>query len=245
MTVIPPNNLDPNAAPWGRHITNLVESHEGVISRLANQTITQNKQLNSSVNSLISTTADIVANAYTADQAATDNAATLAAAQAYAAPVVHTHDAGDIVSGTLGRPISTTTGNFTGSITSIGAKNNQVTTGYVAAYIDVNGVFGFAPSAERFKQDITPYKGDPNAVLGMQVVNYRTKDAVAELGDSAPIETGVIAEQLEVLGLDWLVAHDADGNTQTVYYERMALALIPIIKQQAADIAALKAKLNI
>lgn len=209
MAVIPPNNLDPNAAPWGRHITNLVESHEGVISRLANQTITQNKQLNSSVNSLISTTADIVANAYTASQAAIDNAATLAAAQAYAAPVVHTHDAGDIVSGTLTRPISTTTGNFSTSITSTGARANVVSTGYVAAYLDVNGVLGYAPSVRVLKTNVAAYNVDLAKFLSVPIYSYSYKN-----DPKGTMHIGPMADDFDAAGLKEFVVYDANGVMQ-------------------------------
>jgi hypothetical protein len=209
MAVIPPNNLDPNAAPWGRHITSMLTEHDGVITRLANQTNLQNRQINSSVNSLIATTADIVTNSYTAQQAAIDNAATLAAAQAYAAPVSHTHDAADVVSGTLTRPISTTTGNFSTSITSAGARANVVSTGYVAAYLDANGVLGYAPSVRALKTNIVAYNVDLTKFLAVPIYSYSYKN-----DPKGAMHIGPMADDFDAAGLKEFVAYDGNGVMQ-------------------------------
>jgi hypothetical protein len=209
MAVIPPSNLDPNAAPWGRHITAMLTAHDDKLSRLGNQSVIQNKQINSSVNSLIATTADIVANAYTSQQAAIDNAATLAAAQAYAAPVVHTHDAADVVSGTLTRPISTTTGNFSTSITSTGARTNVVSTGYVAAYLDVNGVLGYAPSVRALKTNIAAYNVDLTKFLAVPIYSYSYKN-----DPKSTMHIGPMADDFDAAGLKEFVVYDGNGVMQ-------------------------------
>lgn len=55
---------------------------------------------------------------------------------------------------------------------------------------------------------------------------------------------GLIAEEVEAAGLTDLVTYDENGKLQGVAYERLAVALIPIIREQRDQLAALTARID-
>lgn len=137
----------------------------------------------------------------------------------------------------------------TTGINSIGAYNNNLTGvgGFRVAYWGVNGAAGYVPSSLRFKQDIHPAEVDTAALLEVQPVRYRYRDAVANFGDDAPFDVGVIAEQVDELGLDWLIDYEADESGQVrplgFKYDRLPIALLAVVKEQEARLAALEERL--
>lgn len=115
---------------------------------------------------------------------------------------------------------------------------------YRAVWVNADGTLGQTASSQTVKQDITPADIPADAILGAEVVNFRYIDAVEALGEDAPIEIGVIAEQLlEVPGLEKFVYHDEDGKPAGVHYERLAVAVIPQLQAQAARLDELEARL--
>ena len=70
-------------------------------------------------------------------------------------------------------------------------------------------------------------------------MTYRQIAAVDEFGDDAPVEFGLIAEELVDLGLGWLVL-TIDGRPEGIAYEKIALALIPIVQDHESRLAALE-----
>lgn len=127
--------------------------------------------------------------------------------------------------------VNGSTGVFPAGVTSTGVYNNLVSTGgYKVQYINVSGQMGYVPSSRRFKQDIVDAPDVKSAALAIQVVTFRYIQAVEELGDDAALEWGVIAEDIHALGLNWLVDYDEDGKPLGVKYERLALAMIPVIQ---------------
>lgn len=100
---------------------------------------------------------------------------------------------------------------------------------YRSLWVNIDGQIGYVPSSSQFKRDVVALAPDVS-VLDVQVVNFRYKDAVANMGDAAPIEVGVIAEQVHDLGLTWLVDYDENGAPFGVKYDRLALALLPIVQ---------------
>ena len=128
-----------------------------------------------------------------------------------------------------------------GTVFSLYALNNAVTSGYFALYVDATGRFGRTVSARRYKQDIVNFTPSAQAVFALQLREYRLKQAVEELGDAAPVERGLIAEELVACGLDWLVQFGADGQAEAIAYEKVALALIPVIQDHERRLLALEA----
>jgi len=152
----------------------------------------------------------------------------------------------DLVNGLLNQVNVTATGSVTagttvtagGRITSTGdtfwstyALANPVVTGYFALYVNSDGRFGRTVSARRYKQNIKNFSPAFQAAFALQLREFRLKQAVEEMGDAAPIEHGLIAEELIDLGLDWLVQFGPDGQAESVAYEKVALALIPAIQE--------------
>lgn len=143
--------------------------------------------------------------------------------------------------------VSGATGVFNGGLKSTDVHSRLLTYGgaYTATYCHVDGTLGHVPSSRRFKRDEQPAELDPAAVLALQMVSFRYTAAVEELGDDADTEIGLIAEDVHALGLTWLVNYDADGAPLGIRYERLALALLPLVQTLAADVAALKAAVNV
>lgn len=148
--------------------------------------------------------------------------------------------AGDTMSGNLDVPNL----GVSGSIFNSGMSS--VVSGYVAVYRDASGRIGLSPSTRRAKKEIKAWAPNLQALLAMQVVTFRYRAALFDASDplrsSPPLEVGLIAEDLVALGLDWLVYFDADGLPAGVHYEKIALALIPIIQDHEARLTALEAR---
>src|SRR5690606_23396118 len=55
---------------------------------------------------------------------------------------------------------------------------------------------------------------------------------------------GVVAEDLEAVGLDMFVTYNDDGETESVFYDRIGPALIPIIRAQRDRIGSLEERIK-
>lgn len=107
--------------------------------------------------------------------------------------------------------------------------------GWTNAYINgPDGRISKGASSRRFKKEIKSWTPEAQATLAMQVVTFRYRAEMFGKDDparaAAPVEVGLIAEDLHELGLYWLVVYDAEGRPEGVRYERIALALLPIIQ---------------
>lgn len=130
--------------------------------------------------------------------------------------------------------------NLTGDLYTPHGLATPVTSGYFAAYINGDGRLGRSVSARRYKQDIKAWSPNLQAVFALQLVTYRLKSAVTELGDAAPVEYGLIADELVALGLGWLVIF-TDGEVEGIAYEKIALALLPVVQDHERRLDALEA----
>jgi uncharacterized protein YuzE len=132
---------------------------------------------------------------------------------------------------------------FAGQIRSPGSR---ATLGgsWNALYVDASGNFGIPPSTERVKQDIDIASIDTQAVLGLRIVNFRYIKDVETLGDDAPIQLGLIAEEVEeAIGSDF-VYYDDEGKVAGIHFERLAFALIPVLQSQAARLDSVEDRLS-
>lgn len=159
----------------------------------------------------------------------------------------HATDAAGLVKGTGFIGFDGTNWSVGGGLTVSGAiytpngRANPVSSGYVAAYINGDGRLGASASSRRFKKEIAAWTPDLQAVFAMQLVTFRYKAAIYGTAD-APVEAGLIAEELVDLGLDWLVFYDEQGLPQGVHYERVALALLPAIQNLNERVTALEGR---
>jgi hypothetical protein len=110
--------------------------------------------------------------------------------------------------------------------------------------VDSSGVYGYVPSSRQFKQDIEPAAVTVDQVLALQLVLFRYIKEVEEKGDLAEIEWGLIAEDVDALGLDWLVDYDGEGKPFGLKYDRLALALLPVVQDQEARLKNIEQRLS-
>lgn len=100
---------------------------------------------------------------------------------------------------------------------------------------DATGRIGYDNSSRRFKENITPLQDDFSLLLKVQPMTYTRP------GDSNRWEIGYIAEDFHDLGLTRLVDYDREGRPDGINYEKICLYLNENAKQQARELAALKA----
>ena len=134
--------------------------------------------------------------------------------------------------------------NVDGPIFTPHGRANPVVTSYVAAYINSDGRLGATPSSRRFKQQITAWSFEWQALFAVELFEFKYNAAVDELGDMAPTEVGLMAEDLDALGLTWLVVYDEEGAPWAVAYEKFALVLLPVVQDHERRLRALEGLLQ-
>lgn len=117
----------------------------------------------------------------------------------------------------------------------------EITSTRRSAWVQSNGLLGWASSSRHKKQNIRPAELTLEQLRAIPVVLYRYRRAVAaeRAGsiDHAPTEIGTIAEDLHDLGLWQFVSyegHGEDAKPAGVHYELLALAALSL-GQQLAD----------
>jgi hypothetical protein len=128
-------------------------------------------------------------------------------------------------------------------ISSLNARSRVLATSYASLWVDGTGQFGQSPSSLRYKQDVLPATIDTTGILALVPKNYRLKVAVEGFGINAPVEVGLIAEEVEPVA-PWAVYRDVDGLIQGINYDRLSVGILAIAKAQHAQIAALTARLD-
>jgi hypothetical protein len=112
--------------------------------------------------------------------------------------------------------------------TKTGAKNA------VEVMIDSNGQLGTVNSSIRFKEDVHDMAAASNGLFRLRPVTYRYKEAYAD--GSKPIDYGLIAEEVAAVYPD-LVARDADGQIQTVQYQKLTPMLLNELQKEHRQLA--------
>jgi hypothetical protein len=103
---------------------------------------------------------------------------------------------------------------------------------------------GFSSSSQRFKEQVSAYEFNADAVLGMIPVRFKYRKAVEEQGEDAVWHYGFIAEQADQNGLSELVQYDADGLVEYFAYERMCVAQQQLIRDLYDKVNSLEARLE-
>jgi hypothetical protein len=107
-----------------------------------------------------------------------------------------------------------------------------VTTGVkdaIEVMIDQNGQLGTVNSSIRFKEDVHDMAAASDGLLRLRPVTYRYKEPYAD--GSKPIDYGLIAEEVAEVYPD-LVARDADGQIQTVQYQKLTPMLLNEVQKE-------------
>lgn len=131
---------------------------------------------------------------------------------------------------------------FGGLLDSNDTYANDITTTRRAMWISSAGVFGYASSSRTKKQDIVSAGINVSSVLSVEPKLFRYIKAVEEFGDDAPIEIGMIAEDLHDAGLTHFVDYGPDGSVQGIHYSTYVVALQAVVRDLAARVAALESK---
>lgn len=121
----------------------------------------------------------------------------------------------------------------------------SVTTGNanaVPVLIDNNGQLGTASSSRRFKEDISSMDDASSGLLRLRPVTYRYKKPYAD--GSKPLDYGLIAEEVAEVYPD-LVATGADGQIETVQYQKLTPMLLNELQKQHARVQAQEEKITL
>lgn len=94
-------------------------------------------------------------------------------------------------------------------------------------------------SSIRYKENVEPLQTDWKQLLNVTPVTFNY------IKGNGKREFGAIAEQLDQLGIKELVVYnETSGEVEAIDYAKMALYLLPIVKEQQEEINALKARLD-
>lgn len=123
--------------------------------------------------------------------------------------------------------------------------DQPLTTTRKQVYMNSNSTLGYDGSSIRFKQNIEPLEIDYAKVLMIQPVTFLFKEEVAAVGQkNAAREPGVIAEQVEEVGLASLVTRDSGGAIDGFRYDRLPVFLLEVCRKQEEKIDNLEARLS-
>ena len=123
---------------------------------------------------------------------------------------------------------------FDGQLRNPEAYNRSITTTPRRnVYSDSVGRIGHLSSSMRFKQNIQDADVAPEKVLGLRVVDFEYKESPDH------VETGLIAEEVEETGLEFLIFREPDGSVQGVHYEKVGLAVLSLAKKQKEQVESL------
>ncbi|MHC4692308.1 MAG: tail fiber domain-containing protein [Planctomycetota bacterium] len=117
-----------------------------------------------------------------------------------------------------------------------GVYDNRISdTKYV--HINGDGELGVVVSSRRYKEDIAPLIDDFSKILQARLVTFNWKK-------SKDRGIGLIAEDMDELGLRNLVFYDTEGRPDGVRYEYISLYLLEVVKELKAENEALKEQLE-
>lgn len=106
--------------------------------------------------------------------------------------------------------------------------------------IDSNGQLGTVSSSRRFKEDIRDMNDASSGLLRLRPVTYRYAQPYADGGK--PLDYGLIAEEVAEVYPD-LAARGADGQIETVQYQKLTPMLLNELQKQARTILRLESRL--
>lgn len=120
-----------------------------------------------------------------------------------------------------------------------------------SVYVNVNGTLGTVSSARRFKNDIAALDIPTADILAIEPVSFRYKpehvtdeDETPPAAAAMPLEYGVIADDVAALELEPMIYRDNDGEVSGFAYDKLAVLLLKVCRDQQAQIDALETRLN-
>ena len=126
-----------------------------------------------------------------------------------------------------------------GYASTTGSANMRINTG--------SGLIAYATSSQRYKVEIEPQIIPNESVLSLVAKSYVDKTEYEKNNNSdegLQRWLGLIAEDINKIPVlkDLLVEYDDKGKPNSVYYDRVAVALIPLLQDHEARLAKLEGK---
>jgi len=103
--------------------------------------------------------------------------------------------------------------------------------------ISASGELYRATSSLKYKENVTDYNKGLNEILQLRPVYYNVKRE-----DDNNLYAGLIAEEIEDLGLKEFVQYAEDGTPDAIYYANMIALLTKAIQELSAKVSALENK---
>lgn len=122
-----------------------------------------------------------------------------------------------------------------------GIRGVTTTTSAIPVLIGTDGQLGTVSSSRRFKDDIHDMGDRSRGILALRPVTFRYLQAQAD--GSRPIDYGLVAEEVAETFPD-LVARGADGEIETVHYQKLPVLLLNEVQRQQRAIEALTTRLE-
>ena len=146
------------------------------------------------------------------------------------------------------RPISTATSDLISCFSDSGSTENKVWNVEVNGDVRSDGTF-IGSSDQRLKQDIVDSGSQWDDIKAVRVRKYRKKALVATEGDNAPVELGVIAQELEASNMSGSVKtypkdEDNAEETKGVKYSILYMKAVKALQEAMARIETLEAKVT-
>lgn len=128
---------------------------------------------------------------------------------------------------------------------------NQTTSAGANVYVAPDGALIRSSSARKYKTDIQDADNDYGAKLIEFAPQKWIDKAEKKRYEDDPDNNkkpgyyyGLIADDLDAAGLDMLVNYGAEGEVEGINYDRLAVALLPVIKSLKDQVASLKEQLK-
>lgn len=112
--------------------------------------------------------------------------------------------------------------------------------------VDSSGILGRSTSARRYKTDIidaTNVMAKAHRILELNPREWFDRRELREKGTSERYY-GFIADEFHELGLNEVVTYDEQGRPDALAYDRIAIYLLPLIKELYSEINSLKMQLK-
>jgi hypothetical protein len=117
---------------------------------------------------------------------------------------------------------------------------NNTTGAAVNMYVDPSGIIARSTSSLKYKKDVRDYDKGLAEVLNMRSVYYK---GISEL-DGDKQYAGLIAEEIQDLGLTEFVQYAEDGSPDALAYDHMVAILVKAIQELKGEVDSLKAQIN-
>jgi hypothetical protein len=124
-----------------------------------------------------------------------------------------------------------------------GVYGNVLSTSFRSVFVSSTATrnkLGYVPSSRALKKNIQPLRYTAEQILAVEPVEFN----YTSQADGDAKSAGFIAEELHDAGLTAFVSYDEEGKPASIHYEFFAVALQQVIRDQAARLSAIEARLD-